>query len=227
MDTDSETLASNSSFVAGDGVSEASTCPSTVNSVPKRTRKKQKQKAAGTSSSRGNGRNQGSGSRRRASTAGLKKKDDGHAAGINGHLSPLLDTSSTAHVHHAVPPDWHLRRSPASAGSLHSCPACDRCVHAHGSGGTDRAHALRRVVRSSQGFLRQPSSKASDTSATNRVRGDCVVAAPFKAQWGGAADGKHVVQQAYLAGLSDSSARTPHYAKPTKAALMKHACSGM
>ena len=222
-DSESETGASDSSFVAGDGVqSEDSSCPSTLNAVPKRTRTKQKLKAAGASSSQGTARRKEKGTRRRRSTAGSQNKDDGHAAGINGHLSPLLDTSSTTSVQRAVTPDWHLRSTPASACSLHSCPACDRRVH--GSGSRDRPQAGHPCLQSSRGSLRQLNSNSSDTAATHRVRGDCVMSVASKAQRGGTADGKRVMQQAYLAALSDSSARTPGYAKPTKAALLRHAC---
>lgn len=226
VDSESENVATDSSFVDGDGVqSEDSTCPSTLSGAQKRSRRKQKGKAVGTSSSRGSVRSKAKGSSRtRSSTTGLQNDDDGHAAGINGHLSPLLDTSSTINMQRAVTPDWNLRRTPVSAGSMHSCPACSIGVHEHGSGRRDKAQAVHRCVRSAKGNMRQPSSKAVRASATHRICGDCVTSSASKAQKGGALDGKLHVQQAYLAALSNSSARTPGYAKPTKAALLRQAC---
>lgn len=222
---DSSDSGSVDSFVDRDSLqSEGSTCPTTLNSATaKRSRRKHKGKDVGTSSSRGSVRNKGKvSSRRRSSRFGLHK-DDGHAAGINGHLSPLLDASPTTSMQRAETPDWNLRRTPVSAGSMHSCPACSPCVNAHGSASSrDKPQVVNRCVRSTKGTVRQGSSKAGGTTATRRTHGDCETSATAKAL--GAIDGKHLVQQAYLASLSDSSARTPGYAKPTKAALIRQAC---
>jgi hypothetical protein len=212
--------------------SDASTCPSALNGAPaQRMQRKQKGKAKGASSSGGSLRGKGKAARKRSSIAELLSNDNGRAAGlelakqINGRLSPLLSNSSTVSMHQSQ--DWRSRRTPASIGSIQSCPACAEVrVHAHcsASRSENKSHTIHRCVRRTKGSVRQTTSKAGGTSTMHRNDGDCGASTRSKVL-GGAQDGKRVVRQAYIVALSAFSARTPSYAKPTKAALLRQACA--
>lgn len=210
------------SCVDGDGLcSEASGCPSTT--AGSQSRSHQQRKGKGTSTVKGTVRSKGKGPRKR--THGTKGKDDGHAAGINGHLSPLLDSSSASSVQQETS-DWSLHRQAASVGSPRACRACDTYVHGRGSAPRrTKPQTVQTSSRHTKCTLRQQISRTEGNATSKKTRGPSVAACAPKLVQDGAQSGRQLAHQAYLAAVTGPFAmQSPHYAKPTKAALMRQAC---
>jgi hypothetical protein len=134
------------------------------------------------------------------------RPDDGHAAGINGHLSPLLDSASTVSRCKSPTPEAEDLRMDPRHYTL-GCPTCGHC----------KLHQ-KHVHKCSQGGTVGSRSAVKSPAAAVRVRGECRATTATRHT-----AGRQVLNQAYIAGLSGPSAQIPHYARPTEAALLRQA----